>query len=128
MFRTLFTAVCAGLALAPNAFITVAERVALDNPEDCERRAWVTTGARLEGLAFFGLLQWSSGSYSAFKKFVGVVGVLPLLFPRGYVNYGTKLAYTGESTPEWRPWVYTWTRRIGLGYALIGFKEWRRDA
>ena len=128
MFRTLLTAICALEAVAPTTLINVAERFALANPDDCEQRAWVTPGARIEGLGFIGLMWWSDGSYSAFKKFVGLVGSLAFLFPRAYVDYGSKLAYTGDSPPEWRPWVYTWTRIIGLGYVLVGLKEWRRDS
>lgn len=46
----------------------------------------------------------SDTSYSAFKKLLGPIGLLALLYPRTYVNYGGNIAYTDESTPEWKPW------------------------
>jgi phage terminase large subunit-like protein len=127
MLRKLFTAICIVEALAPEALITSAERVALNNSSDCEWRPWVTLGARLEGLVFLGMMWWSDASYSAFKKFLGLIGLLALLYPHSYVDHGTNLAYTAESKPEWKPWVYTGTRLVGLLYVIITLNELRRN-
>lgn len=67
----------------------------------------------MEGLAFLLLMWRSDESYSAFKRFLGIIGVLALLFPRGYIDYGSKLAYTETTNPEWKSWVYTGTRIVG---------------
>ncbi|SFR97687.1 hypothetical protein SAMN05216559_1898 [Halomicrobium zhouii] len=128
MLRPLFTTICTIEVLAPEALITTAERLALDNSEDCDWRPWVTPGARLEGLVFLAVMWRSNESYSAFKKFLGLVGLLALLYPRAYVNYGGKVAYTTGSTPEWKPWVYTGTRLVGLLYVLISLDELRSES
>lgn len=128
MLRELLSPVCAVELLAPATLIESAERVALENPEACERRSWVVPGARLEGLVVLWLLWRSDESYAAFKRFLGLVGVLVLLFPRAYVEYGSGVAYTETSSPEWRPWVYTGTRLVGLLYVLVALDELRSQS
>ena len=127
MLRKVLSAICAGMVLAPATLIEAAERVALENPEACDRRSWVVPGARLEGGVFLGLLWWSEDSYSAFKKFLGLIGLLVLFFPRAYVNYGSAVAYTETSSPEWKPWVYTGTRLVGVVYVITALRELRHD-
>ena len=127
MLRTVFTAICAVEVLTPEALITAAERVALDNPEECEREPWVVPVGRMEGLVFLWMLWRSDESYASFKRFLGLVGLLALLFPRAYVDYGGRAAYTGASAPEWKPWVYLGTRLVGLLYVGIGLNELRRE-
>jgi len=123
MLRKLLTTICTVEALAPEALINTAERIALDNPEECSLKSWVIPGARLEGLVFLGLIWRSDASYSSFKKFLGVIGLLALLYPRTYVDYGAKFAYTDASTCEGKPWVYIGTRLVGLLYVLIAFNN-----
>lgn len=125
MFRTLLTAICTVEVLAPATLISAAERAALENHTECEWRSWVTPGARLEGLLFLALLWRSDESYAAFKRFLGAIGLLALCYPHVYVDYGSRLAYTPDSTPDWRPWVYTGTRLVGLCYVLISLDELR---
>lgn len=126
MLRTLFTAVCAVEVLAPKALMNAAERAALENPEACTLRSWVLPGARLEGLVLLAMLWRSDASYAGFKRLLGTLGLLAFLFPRAYVEYGSRMAYTSSSVPEWRPWVYPGTRLVGLLYLLVGFRELRR--
>lgn len=128
MLRAILTAVCTVEVVAPKTLIDTAERLALDNPEECDWRSWVLPGARLEGLLILWSMWRSDASYASFKRFLGVIGVLALLFPRAYVDYGSSLAYTGDSTPEWKPWVYTGTRIVGLLYVLIAVGELRRGS
>lgn len=125
MLRTLLTAICTVEVLAPAALIESAERVAIENPGECEWRSWVVPGARLEGVVILWLLWRSDGSYAALKRLLGLVGLLALLFPRAYVDYGSGVAYTGSSSPEWKPWVYTGTRLVGLLYVLVALDELR---
>ncbi|SDY93441.1 hypothetical protein [Halopenitus persicus] len=125
MLRPLLTTICTIEVLVPETLITTAERLALDNPSGCDWRSWVIPGARLEGLVFLGMMWRSEESYSTFKKFLGLIGLLALLYPRTYVDYGGEVAYTNESTPEWKPWVYTGTRLVGLLYVLIALNELR---
>lgn len=128
MLRKVLSAICTIEVLAPGALITSAERLALDNPGDCNLRSWVTLGARLEGLVFLGVMWRSDRSYSVFKKFLGFIGLLAFCCPRSSVNYGGEVAYTNESSPQWRPWVYKGTRILGLLYVIIALNELRRDA
>ena len=127
MLRKVLTTICTVEVLAPEVLITSAELLALSNPDECDWRSWVTPGARLEGLVFLGMMWRSDTSYSMFKKFLGLIGLLALLYPRTYVDYGGKVAYTTESTPEWKPWVYPGTRLVGLLYVLIALKELRGE-
>ncbi|MFC7070485.1 hypothetical protein [Halobaculum lipolyticum] len=126
MLRKVFTAICTVEVVAPEALIEGAEQIALDNPDECELRPWVIPGARVEGLILLALLWYSDGSYSLFKRFLGLLGLLVFAFPRAYVDYGDRLAYTTESTPEWKPWVYRGTRLVGAVYLLIAINELRR--
>lgn len=100
----------------------------MENPEACEWRSWVVPGARLEGLLFLVMLWRSDASYASFKRLLGLIGLLAFLFPRAYVDYGSRAAYTSSSTPEWRPWVYPGTRLVGLLYVLVALRELRRRA
>lgn len=127
MLRKVFTAICTGMVLFPATLIEAAEQIALENPDACDLRSWVVPGARLEGGLFLGLMWWSEESYSAFKKLLGPIGLLVLFFPRAYVNYGSDIAYTETSSPEWKPWVYTGTRLVGLVYVSTALKELRSN-
>ncbi|WP_236035430.1 hypothetical protein [Haloarcula rubra] len=51
MIRNALTAVGIVELLFPEALVGAAERIALDNPDECELRSWVVPGARAEGLA-----------------------------------------------------------------------------
>jgi hypothetical protein len=128
MLRKLLTTVCTVETLAPEALINTAEQTALENPEQCELKSWVKPGARLEGLLFLGLIWWSDASYSSFKKFLGVIGLLALGYPRTYVDYGAKYAYIDASSCEWKPWVYIGTRLVGLLYVVIAINDLRSEA
>ncbi|WP_266082236.1 hypothetical protein [Haladaptatus caseinilyticus] len=112
--------------LTPEALIDRAEHVALDNPGDCELKLWVVPGTRVEGLALLILMWRSDASYSAFKRFLGIIGILALMYPHEYVSYGAKLAYTDASKCKWKPWVYLGTLLVGLLYVLIALGELRK--
>ena len=123
MLRTVLTAVCIVELLTPKGLIGVAEKLALDNPGECEYNSWVVPGARIEGLLFLFIMWRSDSSYAAFKEFLGVVGILAFFFPRAYVDYGSEFAYTDASGCEWKPWVYTGSRIVGLLYIGISLRE-----
>ena len=127
MLRLLLSAIGLTELLSPNMLIDRAERLALDNPDDCELRSWVVPGARIEGLLMVVSMWRSDRSYSTFKQFLGVIGLLALAFPRAYVDYGTQLAYTDVSECRWKPWVYFGTRLVGLAYVIIALDELRSD-
>lgn len=125
MLRSIFSAIGLAEAVAPKTLIDAAEATALENPADCELRRWVVPGARIEGLLLL-LLTWRSDrTYAALKRFLGLVGLLALLFPRSYLEFGASLAYTEKSTPDWHGWVYPGTRIIGLLYVLVALDELR---
>jgi hypothetical protein len=127
MLRTLLTIVGLAELLAPKGLIGAAEKLALDNPGQCEYKSWVVPGARIEGLFFIFLMWRSDETYSTFKEFLGLIGILALLFPRAYVDYGSELAYADASNCEWKPWVYTGTRLVGLLYIGIALNERRNS-
>lgn len=127
MLRKILTTVGVIELVAPEALIDTAERLALENPDECELKAWVVPGARVEGILFLFLMWRSDASYSTFKKFLGMIGILALIYPRAYIDYSAQLAYTDADTCAWKPWVYPATRFIGLLYILIALDELRRD-
>ncbi|GAB6862850.1 hypothetical protein ACFR97_16595 [Haloplanus litoreus] len=126
MLRKVLTSITIVEALWPETLIDTAEGIALDNPDECELKSWVVPGARLEGLVFLVLMWRSNTSYSRFKKFLGVIGILALLYPRAYVDYAAEIAYTDATTCEWKSWVYPGTRLIGLLYVSIALAELRK--
>jgi hypothetical protein len=123
MLRQILTAVTVVEALSPEKLIDAAERIALENPAECEHLSWVVPGARLEGVLILLAMWRSEASYSAFRKFLGVIGLLALLFPRAYVEYGSGLAYVDATTCEWKPWVYPGTRVVGFLYVVVALTE-----
>ncbi|WP_135303481.1 hypothetical protein [Haloarcula amylovorans] len=127
MLRNGLTAIGVVELLFPETLIQAAEQIALDNPNECELRSWVAPGARVEGLAILFVMWRSDDSYSAFKRFLGLVGVLALVAPQAYVDYGAALAYTDAADCKWRDWVYSGTRLVGLLYVLVAVAERRAD-
>ena len=126
MLRTALTPIAIVELLWPETLIDAAEEVALDNPDECELTSWVVPGARLEGLVFLVLMWRNNTSYSRFKKFLGVIGIPALLYPRASVDDAAGIAYTDAPTCEWKPWVYPGTRLIGLlsvGTALTELRK-----
>ena len=126
MLRKVLTSITIVEALWPETLIDTAEGIALDNPDVCELKSWVVPGARLEGLVFLVLMWRSNTSYSQFKKFLGVIGILALLYPRAYVDYAAEIAYTDATTCEWKSWIYPGTRLIGLLYVSIVLTELKK--
>ncbi|SEO99594.1 hypothetical protein SAMN04487948_11017 [Halogranum amylolyticum] len=127
MLRKILTTIGIVELLAPEALIETAEQVALEDPDECELRSWVVTGARVEGLALLLLMWGSDASYSRFKKFLGLIGILALSSPHVFVGCATPLAYTDASNCNWKPWVYEGTRLVGVLYVLIALNELRHD-
>jgi hypothetical protein len=127
MLRLLLSAIGLTELLSPNTLIDRTEQLAFDNPDDCELRSWVVPGARIEGLLILVFMWRSDRSYSSLKQFLGVIGLLALVFPRAYVDYGSQLAYTDTSDCRWKPWVYVGTRLIGVLYVLIALDDLRND-
>lgn len=125
MFRKVLSMIGIVELVAPETLIDTAERLALDNPDECELKSWVVPGARVEGIIFLFLMWRSEASYSAFKRFLGVIGLLALIYPRAYIDYATELAYTDARNCNWKPWVYPATRLVGLIYVLIALDELR---
>ena len=125
MFRTVLSMIGIVEIVAPKALIDTAERLALDNPDECELKSWVVPGARVEGFVFLLLMWRNEASYSAFKRFLGVIGLLASIYPRAYIDYSAELAYTDARSCNWKPWVYPATRLVGLLYVLIALDELR---
>lgn len=123
MLRKVLTAIGLVEVLSPEALIDAAEGIALENPDECEIKSWVVPVARGEGLLYLFLAWRSDAAYASFKKFLGVIGVLALLYPRVLVDHSARIAYYDAATCQWKPWVYPVTRLVGLIYVLIGLDE-----
>lgn len=127
MLRRILTVIGIIELVAPETLIDTAEQLALDNPDDCELQSWIVPGARVEGAVFLFLMWRSDTSYATFKKFLGLIGMFALMYPRVYIDYSATLAYTDADNCQWKPWVYIGTRIIGLLYVLIALDELRNN-
>lgn len=74
MLRTVLTAIGIIEIVDLEGLIDAAERVALENPNECERRSWVLPGARVEGVVLLILMWRNDASYAVFKRFLGLIG------------------------------------------------------
>jgi hypothetical protein len=53
---------------------------------------------------------------------LAVFGVVELLFPRRLVDFMMDVTTTGETTYEFKPWVYTLARVEGLVFVLVALR------
>lgn len=125
MLRKILTVIGLIEALAPRRFINTFEGLALENPDECRMKSWVVPVARVEGLFFLFLIWRGDSSYSAFKRFLGIIGLPALLSPRLYIDFAAGIAYTGSENCKWKPWSYIITRVFGFLYVLIAIDELR---
>lgn len=73
------------------------------------------------------LLAWRGDTpYDAFKKFLGIIGVLAVLYPRLFIDYAADIAYTDSEQCDWKPWCHPCTRVLGLLYVVITLNEFRK--
>ncbi|MCL9814824.1 hypothetical protein [Natranaeroarchaeum aerophilus] len=103
--------------LVPGRVINAAERIALENPDDCELRAWTIPMARLEALVWL-LLARRGDPHGRVRKLFAFVCGPAVLFPRRYVDVGARLAYADPDRCEWKPWVVPATRVMGMCVVL----------
>ena len=108
----------------PERFIGFWERLALENPDECTLRWWVIPLARLEGLVFVTLSKREM-SGTQFKSFLGLLGIPAPLFPKQYIDWGTKLVYEDPDQCEWKSWIIPFTRIVGAVYVLLGIRGLR---
>ncbi|MEM4781712.1 MAG: hypothetical protein QXG03_09165 [Halalkalicoccus sp.] len=122
MLKPLLAIVALVELLAPDRFIGFWERVALSNPEECSRKAWVNPVARLEGAFVLLALARPQAFSGIVRSALGWYGLLAALAPEGYLAYWTPLVYDGR--PEWAWWVAPLTRAVGVCYVLFAL-FWR---
>lgn len=107
----------------PERFIESAERVALEDPDGCERKSWVVPAGRLEGVLFLAIASRGSVSYTAFKKLLGVIGLVASAYPTAFVDLASGIAYVDPERCTWRSWCYSLTRLLGVVYVAIAVRE-----
>ena len=54
---------------------------------------------------------------------LGVFGLIELLFPRKLIQYMMDITTVGETTFEFKPWVYKLARLEGLVFVLIAVRS-----
>lgn len=57
---------------------------------------------------------------------LAALGVLELLFPRQLTDYVMDVTTVGETTYEYKPWVYTIARLEGLVFILLAMRLGRK--
>lgn len=120
MVRTLLILVGVLELLVPGRIVAAAERIALENPDECELRAWTLPMARLEAIVFL-LVAVRGDSQGRLRTLLALVCGPAALFPRQYVDVGARLAYVDPDRCEWKPWVVPATRVMGIAYVLAAF-------
>jgi hypothetical protein len=115
--------------VVPDRLIEFWERLALENPEECSLRAWISPIARIEGLVILVAALRPGTLSGVFRSALGCYGLLAAISPQGYLDYWTPLIYEDHERCEWKPWVVPTTRAIGALYVLIALFGWkeRRD-
>lgn len=116
--------------LFPERLIDYSEELALENPDKCELKSWVTTLARFEGVVFLWLVVRDRASLATFRSLFGLNGLLAVLSPKGFLDYWTGIVYEDHRCCEWKPWVVPVTRLIGVFYlvlVLLGRRAARRS-
>ncbi|WP_435345830.1 hypothetical protein [Haloarchaeobius sp. HRN-SO-5] len=127
MFRRFLAAIGILEILVPEAFIDAVQRLALENPDALEVRPSVITEARVEGVLYLFFAWRSDAGYSAFKKFLGLVGLTALVSPQYFVDAVARMAYADSENCEWRDGVYAAVRIVGVVYLLIALDEWKKN-
>ena len=119
MLKRLMLAVGVVEVLFPKRVIRTAERIALENPGDCDLRGSTVPIARLEGITYLAFVLRGDTSAPWFRRLFGLFGAFAFLFPRQCMGLGTRLAYRNSDECEWKPWVEPATRVVGLFYVLV---------
>ncbi len=119
MLKRLLLAVGVVEVLFPRQVIRVAERIAIENPGDGELRPLTVPLARLEGIAYLQFVRRGGTSAPWFRRLFGLFGAFAFLVPRQCMELGIRLAYRNYDECEWKPWVETATRVVGLFYILV---------
>lgn len=108
----------------PEQFVSFWEQLALENPDECTLQWWVIPFGRLEGLIFVTLSD-EQMSGMRITRFLGLVGVPALLFPKRYLEWGTNLVYEDPEQCEWKSWAVPFTRFVGFVYVIAGLRTLR---
>lgn len=111
--------------VVPDRFIQFFERYALENPEQCLRKAWVSPVARLEGLTILVTILRPGTFSGVVRSALGCYGLMAAVSPQGYLDYWTPLLYEEAEACEWKPWVIPTTRIAGILYVLIAVFGWK---
>lgn len=113
-------------ALVPERIIEIYEDVALENPDECTVKSWISPGIRVEG-AVVTLASLTGGrAYAWMMNLTGVFGVFLLLFPERYRTVGATLLYEQPEEVEWNDRFAEGIRLIGVIYLLWAVREFQK--
>lgn len=114
------------LALFPERVVESYEELAFENPEECAAKGWIVPGTRAEGLAFAVFSLIGGKGYAWLMNLTGAAGVVALLFPKRYLDFGTELAYERPEAVEWKDGFVDLTRFLGALYVLLAIEAFKR--
>ncbi len=115
------------MILFPAKFLAVMQELAVENPDDFVERRWLASYVRMEGLLTTLVCLKGGKAYTTYMKYIGLVGVTLLLFPRQYVEVGNRVAYEGSAPFEWKQGYLTQLRACGAFFVLLAFQALRRS-
>lgn len=108
--------------LVPRRLISLWERIAFEETGDAELRSWVVTVARLEGLVFL-VSAIRDEQSSTLQSFLGLFGLVALLAPRQYLDFGLGLSYENADDMVVKSWLVQATRLFGLVFLVNAIRN-----
>ena len=126
MSRLVFGLLGAVLALFPERSLDAYESFAIENPDGCERKAWVAPAVRAEGLVFAIAGLTSGKAYARLLTLAGAAGGVALFAPKRYLDFGARLGYAPAGEVEWNGRFVAFVRCLGAFDLLVAIRALRR--
>jgi len=122
MSRVVFGLLGVVLALFPERSLAAYEGFAIENPDECDRKAWIVPAVRAEGLVFALCSLTGERAYARLLNLVGAAGAIALLFPRQYLDFGANLGYEQPGAVEWTDRFVTAVRGLGALSLILALR------
>ncbi|GAB6880123.1 hypothetical protein JCM17823_23970 [Halorubrum gandharaense] len=113
-------------ALFPNRMIDIFERLAIEKPDECATKSWISSGIRAEGVVVVAASLIGGRAYAWMMNLTGTFGAVILLFPQLYQRVATTLLYEHPNEVEWNDQFTKGVRIIGVVYLLLAIRSLRQ--
>lgn len=113
-------------ALVPNRMIAIFEGLAIENPDECATKPWISSGIRAEGVVIVAASLLGGRAYAWMMNLTGTFGAVILLFPQLYQRVATALLYEHPDEVKWNDRFTNGVRIIGVVYLLLAIRSLRK--